>query len=213
MISPTDADTHTLSVLVENKPGVLARVACLISRRGYNIESLAVGPTEYPHMSRITLVVNVDDLVLEQMTKQLNKLIEVLKIVELERDAVRRELILVKVRAEPDQRGQVLEIIQLFGAKAVDVTTDAITIEATGSPEKLDALLKLLEPFGIRELVQSGLVAVGRGSRSITDRTQRGERYKASAWSDDSSRAAETSSPPHPSCGTFVPHPLPNRRL
>lgn len=172
------ASTHTLSVLVENKPGVLARVSSLISRRGFNIESLAVGPTEYPHMSRITLVVTVEDHVLEQLTKQLNKLIEVLKIVELDRQAVRRELVLVKVRVEPEQRGQVLEIIQLFGAKADDVTPDTITIEATGSPEKLDDLLRLLEPYGLRELVQSGLVAVGRGSRSITDRTQRGERLK-----------------------------------
>ena len=172
------AGTHTLSVLVENKPGVLARVASLIARRGYNIESLAVGPTEHPEMSRITLVVTVEDVVLEQVTKQLNKLIEVLKIVELDPGAVRRELILVKVRVEPEQRGQVLEIVQLFRAKAVDVAADAITIEATGSPEKLDALLRLLGPFGIRELVQSGLVAVGRGSRSITDRTLRSERPK-----------------------------------
>jgi acetolactate synthase-1/3 small subunit len=170
--------THTLSVLVENKPGVLARVSSLIFRRGYNIESLAVGPTEYPHKSRITLAVTVEDTVLEQMTKQLNKLIEVLKIVELDPTAVRRELILVKVRAEPENRGAVLEIMQMFKAKAVDVAADAITIEATGNPEKLDSLLRLLEPFGIRELVQSGVVAVGRGSRSITDRTIRADRQK-----------------------------------
>lgn len=176
---PEAVSTHTLSVLVENKPGVLARVAGLISRRGFNIESLAVGPTESVHMSRITLAVTVDDVVLEQITKQLNKLIEVLKIVELDSSAVRRELILVKVRVEPDQRGQVLEIVQLFGAKAVDVAADAITVEATGSPEKLDSMLKLLEPFGIRELVQSGLVGIGRGSRSITDRTLRTERQRA----------------------------------
>jgi acetolactate synthase I/III small subunit len=171
-------NTHTLSVLVENKPGVLARVSGLFSRRGFNIESLAVGPTEYPHMSRMTLVVTVDDLVLEQLTKQLNKLVEVLKLVELEPACVRRELVLVKLRVEPEQRGQVLEIVQLFRGKAVDVATDAITIEATGSPEKLDAMLKLLEPFGIRELVQSGLVAVARGGRSITDRTTRPDRSK-----------------------------------
>jgi acetolactate synthase-1/3 small subunit len=170
---------HTLSVLVENKPGVLARVSSLIFRRGYNIESLAVGPTEYPHMSRITLAVTVDDLVLEQMTKQLNKLVEVLKIVELEPGSVRRELILIKVRAEAEQRGRVLEILQLFqGAKAVDITAETITIEAVGSPDKLEAMMKLLEPFGIRELVQSGVVAVGRGSRSITDRTTRSDRQK-----------------------------------
>ena len=170
--------THTLSVLVENKPGVLARVASLISRRGYNIESLAVGPTESADMSRITLVVDVDDLVLEQVTKQLNKLIEVLKIVELDPNSVRRELILVKVNATPETRGQLIEIIGLFGAKAVDLTGEVITVEATGSPAKLDALLALLEPYGIRELVQSGLVAIGRGNRSMTDRALRADRHK-----------------------------------
>ena len=175
MSEPT---THTLSVLVENKPGVLARISSLISRRGYNIESLAVGPTEYPHMSRMTLVVTVEDVVLEQVTKQLNKLIEVLKIVELDPSSVRRELILVKVKATPETRSQLIEIIGLFGAKAVDLTAEVITIEATGSPAKLDALLALLEPYGIRELVQSGLVALGRGNRSMTDRTQRVERIK-----------------------------------
>ena len=171
-------NTHTLSVLVNNKPGVLARVSGLISRRGFNIESLAVGPTEHAELSRITVVVTVDDAVLEQVTKQLNKLVDVLKIVELEPASVRRELILVKVRAEAETRGQVLEIVQLFRAKAVDVAADAITIEATGSPEKTQALLQLLEPYGVRELVQSGVVAIGRGSRSITDRTVRAERHR-----------------------------------
>ena len=171
-------NTHTLSVLVNNKPGVLARVSGLISRRGFNIESLAVGPTEHQELSRITVVVTVDDAVLEQVTKQLNKLIDVLKIVELEPASVRRELILVKVRAEAETRGQILEIVQLFRAKAVDVAADAITIEATGSPEKTQALLQLLEPYGIRELVQSGVVAIGRGSRSITDRTVRADRHR-----------------------------------
>jgi acetolactate synthase I/III small subunit len=169
---------RTLSVLVENKPGVLARIAGLISRRGYNIESLAVGPTENPEVSRITLSVAVDDVVFEQVTKQLNKLIEVLKIVELEDSAVRREMALVKVRATAETRGQLIEIIGLFQAKAVDLTADVITVEAVGSPAKLEALLKLLEPYGIRELVQSGLVAVGRGSRSISDRTTRADRQK-----------------------------------
>jgi acetolactate synthase-1/3 small subunit len=172
-------NVHTLSVLVENKPGVLARVAGLISRRGYNIESLAVGPTESAEMSRITLQMNVDDVVLEQITKQLNKLIEVLKIVELEDSAVRRELVLVKVRATAETRGQLIEIIGLFGAKAVDLTAEVITVEATGSPAKLTALLELFEPYGIRELVQSGLVALGRGNRSLTDRSPRNERFKA----------------------------------
>ncbi|GAA1428927.1 acetolactate synthase small subunit [Microlunatus lacustris] len=174
-----ELSTHTLSVLVENKPGVLARVSGLVSRRGYNIESLAVGPTEYPTMSRITLAVTVDDQVLEQITKQLNKLIEVLKIVELEENAVRRELILVKVRSTAETRGQLIEIIGLFGGKVVDVTAEILTIEAVGKPEKLAAMLSLLEPYGIRELVQSGLVALGRGNRSMTDRAGRSERTKA----------------------------------
>jgi acetolactate synthase-1/3 small subunit len=161
--------THTLSVLVENKPGVLARVAALFSRRGFNIESLAVGPTEHPTTSRMTIVVTVDDLPLEQVTKQLNKLINVLKIVELDPDsAVQRELLLVKVKADLATRSHVLETVQLFRAKVVDVATDAVTIEATGTADKLAALIKVLEPFGIRELVQSGMVAVGRGSRSMT---------------------------------------------
>ena len=165
---------HTLSVLVENKPGVLARIAGLFSRRGFNIDSLAVGPTEHPEVSRMTIVVNVEESPLEQVTKQLNKLVEVIKIVELEGSAaVTRELLLVKVKADAETRGQVLEVVQLFRAKVVDVATDAVTIEVTGDADKLDAFLRVLEPFGVRELVQSGMVAVGRGSRSITDRTLR----------------------------------------
>jgi acetolactate synthase-1/3 small subunit len=165
---------HTLSVLVENKPGVLARIAGLFSRRGFNIDSLAVGPTEHPEVSRMTIVVNVEDSPLEQVTKQLNKLVEVIKIVELDTAAsVTRELLLVKVRADAETRGQVLETVQLFRAKVVDVSTDAVTVEATGSAEKLEAFMKVLEPFGVRELVQSGMVGIGRGARSITDRTLR----------------------------------------
>jgi acetolactate synthase-1/3 small subunit len=165
---------HTLSVLVENKPGVLARVASLFSRRGFNIESLAVGPTEVPEISRMTIVVSVDELPLEQVTKQLNKLVNVIKIVELEPEsAVQRELLLVKVKADLDTRSHVLETVQLFRAKVVDVASDAVTIEATGSADKLSALLRVLEPFGIKELVQSGMVAIGRGPRSISDRSLR----------------------------------------
>jgi len=165
---------HTLSVLVENKPGVLARIAGLFSRRGFNIDSLAVGPTEHPAISRMTIVVNVEDSPLEQVTKQLNKLVEVIKIVELEpREAIERELLLVKVRADADARGQVLDAVQLFRAKVVDVAIDAVTIEVTGNPDKLADFLRVLEPFGVRELVQSGMVAIGRGSRSITERTLR----------------------------------------
>ncbi len=161
--------THTMSVLVENKPGVLARVAGLFSRRGFNIHSLAVGPTENPDISRMTIVVAVDELPLEQVTKQLNKLINVIKIVELDPvAAVQRELLLVKIRADTTVRSQVLETVTLFRAKVVDVSPEALTIEATGTADKLSALLKNLEPFGIREMVQSGMVAVGRGPRSIT---------------------------------------------
>jgi acetolactate synthase I/III small subunit len=165
---------HTLSVLVENKAGLLVRVAGLFSRRGFNIESLAVGPTEHEEISRMTIVVNCDDHPLEQVTKQLNRLINVLKIVELEPNAaVQRELMLVKVRADLETRSRVLETVALFRAKVVDVATDAVTVEATGNREKLDALIRVLQPFGIKELVQSGMVAVGRGGRSITDRALR----------------------------------------
>ncbi len=165
---------HTLSVLVENKPGVLARVASLFSRRGFNIESLAVGPTEIADISRMTIVVNVEDSPLEQVTKQLNKLINVLKIVELDPESsVQREIMLVKVRSDNESRSSILETVQMFRAKVVDVAPDALTIEATGNHDKLIALLKVLEPFGVKELVQSGLVAVGRGARSITDRSVR----------------------------------------
>jgi acetolactate synthase I/III small subunit len=165
---------HTLSVLVENKPGVLARIAALFSRRGFNIDSLAVGPTEYPAVSRMTVVVDVEDQPLEQVTKQLNKLVNVIKIVELDPgQSVQRELLLLKVKADLETRSHILETVQLFRAKVVDVASDAVTIEATGSADKLDAMLRVLEPFGIRELVQSGVVAIGRGSRSIADRTLR----------------------------------------
>jgi acetolactate synthase I/III small subunit len=165
---------HTLSVLVENNPGVLARIAGLFSRRGFNIDSLAVGPTEHPDVSRMTIVVSVEALPLEQVTKQLNKLVEVLKIVELDAaSSVQRELLLVKVRTDPESRSHVLETAQLFRAKVVDVGIDVVTIEATGTAEKLEALLRVLEPFGIRELVQSGMVALGRGPRSMADRSLR----------------------------------------
>ncbi|GIJ29170.1 acetolactate synthase small subunit [Micromonospora qiuiae] len=160
---------HTLSVLVENKPGVLARVSGLFSRRGFNIDSLAVGETENPDVSRITIVVNAEASSLEQVTKQLNKLVNVLKIVELDPStSVARELLLVKVRADRTARSQVLETVNLFRARVVDVASDTLTIEATGTADKLDALLRDLEPFGIKEMVQSGLVAIGRGSRAIT---------------------------------------------
>ena len=165
---------HTLSVLVEDKPGVLARVASLFSRRGFNIESLAVGPTEIADVSRMTIVVSVDSLPLEQVTKQLNKLINVLKIVELDpATSVQRQIMLVKVRADAASRSAILETAQLFRAKVIDVALDAVTIEATGDHDKLTALLRVLEPYGVKELVQSGMVALSRGGRAITDRSLR----------------------------------------
>jgi acetolactate synthase I/III small subunit len=161
-------NTHTLSVLVEDKPGVLARVASLFSRRGFNIQSLAVGATEQKDMSRMTIVVSVEDSPLEQITKQLNKLINVIKIVEQDDDnAVSRELALIKVRADATTRSQVIEAVNLFRAKVVDVSTESLTIEATGTPAKLEAFLRVLEPYGIRELVQSGVVSLSRGPRGI----------------------------------------------
>src|SRR5690242_8378658 len=138
---------HTLSVLVENKPGVLARIAGLFSRRSFNIDSLAVGPTEHPEISRMTIVVNVEDSPLEQVTKQLNKLIEVIKIVELDPEtSVTRELVLVKVAATADNRGQVLDTVQLFRAKVIDVASDAITVQVTGNAGKIADFLRIMEP-------------------------------------------------------------------
>lgn len=162
---------HVLSLLVEDKPGLLTRVAGLFARRGFNIESLAVGPTEVPGLSRITVVVDQEDLPLEQVTKQLNKLVNVIKIVELEADqSVQREHMLIKVRVDNHSRSNVLEAVNLFRARVVDVVPDALVIEVTGDSGKIQAFLRVLEPFGIKEIAQSGLIAVGRGSKSITER-------------------------------------------
>ncbi|GAB2983839.1 acetolactate synthase small subunit [Nocardioides montaniterrae] len=164
---------HTLSVLVEDKPGVLTRIAALFGRRGFNIESLAVGPTEHDGISRMTIVVNVEGSPLEQVTKQLNKLVEVIKIVELETESsVNRELVMVKVGATAETRSQILDSVQLFRAKVIDVSVDAVTVQIVGNAGKISDFLRVLEPFGIRELVQSGMVAIGRGSRSISERTK-----------------------------------------
>ena len=162
---------HVLSLLVEDKPGLLTRVAGLFARRGFNIESLAVGQSEVQGLSRITAVVDVEDLPLEQVTKQLNKLINVIKIVELEpAQSVQREHLLIKVRVDNSTRSQVLEAVNLFRARVVDVATDALVIEVTGDSGKTQALLKVLEPYGIKEMAQSGLLAIGRGGKSITER-------------------------------------------
>jgi acetolactate synthase-1/3 small subunit len=163
--------SHVLSLLVEDKPGLLTRVAGLFARRGFNIESLAVGHSEIEGLSRITIVVDVEDQPLEQVTKQLNKLINVIKIVELDQaQSVQREHLLIKVRVDNSTRSQVLEAVTLFRASVVDVATDAVVIEVTGDSGKTQALLRVLEPYGIKELAQSGLLAIGRGSKSITER-------------------------------------------
>ena len=160
---------HTLSVLVENRPGVLARVAGLFARRGFNIESLAVGPTENPKVSRMTIVVKVEAKPLSQVTRQLDKLINVIHIEELGGNAVERELMLVKVAADASVRSQILEIADIFRAKIIDVHPEAITLEATGTPEKLEALIEILRPYEIRELAQTGMVAMSRGKHTIDD--------------------------------------------
>lgn len=163
---------HTLSVLVENKPGVLTRVAALFARRAFNIHSLAVGPTENDAISRITVVVDAERLPLEQVTKQLNKLINVIKIVELDEvESVQRELLLVKVKADNRSRTAVLQVVELFRAHVVDVSPEAVIVEATGASQKLEALLTALEPYGIKEIVQSGSVGIARGAKSLADRT------------------------------------------
>ncbi len=162
---------HVLSLLVEDKPGLLTRVAGLFARRGFNISSLAVGPTEVQGLSRITVVIDEEDLPLEQVTKQLNKLVNVIKIVELEEtQSVQREHMLIKVRVDHQSRSHVLEAVNLFRARVVDVVTDALVIEVTGDSGKIQAFLRVLEPYGIKEIAQSGLIAVGRGSKSITER-------------------------------------------
>ena len=160
--------THTLSVLVENKPAVLARISGLFARRGFNIDSLAVGETEDPCVSRMTIVVSVEGKPLEQVTKQLQKLINVLKIAELPHDgSVERELALIKVQAEPSKRSEILGIVEIFRAKISDVDAGAVVIEATGTPEKVASLEQMLAPYGIVEMVRTGRVALARGSGGL----------------------------------------------
>ncbi|MGH2689701.1 MAG: acetolactate synthase small subunit [Actinomycetota bacterium] len=165
---------HTIAVLVENKSGVLARVSSLFARRGFNIHSLAVGTTETPSISRMTIVVDLPEKPLEHVTKQLNKLINVIKVIELEHgSAIERELMLAKVRTPAGVRAQVIELCEVFRAKIVDVSKEALTIELTGSPDKLHAFEDLIEEFGIIELVKTGRIAVARGSKGIRDRALR----------------------------------------
>lgn len=157
---------HVLSVLVENKSGVLSRVAGLISRRGFNIESLSVGPTEDPTMSRITIIMEADEIAYEQITKQLHKLISVHKITDLTQTAaLERELVLIKVHVTPDKRSEVIEIANIFRAKIVDVGTSSLTIEATGDTSKLQGLEDLFRTYGIKEMTRTGKVAMSRSSK------------------------------------------------
>ena len=157
---------HTITVLMENEFGVLARVAGLFSGRGFNIESLSVAPTLDPSISRMTIVTSGDDRILEQINKQLNKLIDVIKVIDFtDGSAIEREMALIKVTAEDESRAEVLRIVDIFRAKIIDVTPRSYTIEATGAPVKIDAILELLRPLGLKELVRTGPVAIGRGAK------------------------------------------------
>jgi acetolactate synthase-1/3 small subunit len=164
---------HTIGVLVENKFGVLSRVAGLFSARGYNIESLSVGETLDPTVSRMTLVVRGDEFVMEQVMKQLHKLIDVIKVNDLTDEAhVERELVLMRVNAEPQHRAEVLRTVDIFRAKVVDVTAVSFTLEVTGDEEKIEAMIELLRPIGIQELVRTGKVAISRAPKTRTRRVE-----------------------------------------
>ncbi|MCL7411617.1 MAG: acetolactate synthase small subunit [Methanosarcinaceae archaeon] len=159
---------HTLAVLVENKSGVLARVAGLFSRRGYNIDSLAVGVTEDPTISRMTIVVRGDDHVLEQVTKQLNKLIDVIRVTDLSaEESVERELALIKVTVDANNRSEIIQIADIFRARIIDVAAKSITIEVTGNEDKILGIEQLLRPFGIKEMVRTGKIALTRGVKGV----------------------------------------------
>lgn len=165
---------HTMSVLVQNRPGVLFRVSGLFARRGFNIHSLAVGTTEDPDVSRMTIVVDLPERPLEHVTKQLYKLINVLKVIELEPgDSIEREMMLVKLKATASTRAQIIELVEVFRAKIVDVGVEAMTIEVTGSPEKLHAFEDLVSSYGVVEMVKTGRIGLSRGSKGITERTLR----------------------------------------
>ncbi len=159
---------HTLSVLVENKPGVLTRVTSLFARRGFNIDSLAVGVTEDPTLSRITIVCSAADTPIEQITKQIYKLIDVIKVQDLDpRESIDRELVLFKVNAAPERRHEVIEVANVFRAKIVDVGRNSLTIEVTGTGDKIDAIEDLLRAYGIKEVARTGRIALSRGGREV----------------------------------------------
>ena len=156
--------SRILSIWVDNKPGVLARIAGLVSRRGFNIESLAVSDTEDTTRSHVTMVVDADEVIVEQVTKQLNKLINVYKVSDLtDADHIDRELVLFKVSAEAAQRGEIIELASIFRARIVDVAANTLTVEATGTTDKLEAMENLLDAYGIKEIIRSGKIAIPRG--------------------------------------------------
>jgi len=160
---------HTISVLVENKAGVLARIAGLFSARGYNIDALSVGTTEDPQVSRMTIVVRGDERVLEQVCKQLNKLIDVIKVMDyVGTPHLERDLVLIKVAADKNTRSELIQICDIFRAKIVDVAADSVIIEMTGDNEKIEAMIKMLRPFGIKEVCRTGIVAMARGAKGIS---------------------------------------------
>lgn len=158
--------SRTMSVLVENKFGVLARIATLFAARGFNIDSLAVGETEDPAVSRMTIVARGSENILEQVEKQLNKLIDVIKVVNIEEEPhLKRDLALIKIKTDKSNRGEIFQIVDVFRAKIVDVASDSLIVEITGDEEKIQALETLLRPFGIKEMVRTGIIAMARGIR------------------------------------------------
>ncbi|SDY42457.1 acetolactate synthase small subunit [Tindallia californiensis] len=158
---------HVLAILVENRPGVLSKVAGLFGRRGFNIDSLAVGTTDHPDISRITIAVTGDEYLVEQLSKQLNKLIDVIKVSNIGDDCVARELILIKVHASPATRNEIVEIVNIFRQKIVDITKTSVTVEATGDIKKVEALIEMLRDFGVKEVVKTGMIAIDRGAKAI----------------------------------------------
>lgn len=159
-------DRYVLSVIVENQSGVLSRVAGLFTRRGYNIDSLSVGETHDPNVSRMTIVVKGDEYIVEQISKQLNKLIDVIEVIQLEpENAVYRELALIKVKADTNTRAEIIEAVNIFRGKIIDITSESVIIELTGNQPKISALIEILDPYGIKELTRTGLTALERGNK------------------------------------------------
>ncbi|MCX5778623.1 MAG: acetolactate synthase small subunit [Elusimicrobia bacterium] len=166
---------HTISVLVENKFGVLARIATLFAARGFNIDSLAVGETENQDISRMTIVVQGDDRILEQVEKQLNKLVDVIKVTDFkETGHLERDLALIKVKADKNNRSEILQIAEIFRARIIDVVADSVIIESTGDEEKIQALISMLKPFGVKEVCRTGIIAMGRGTRTAAEQASKG---------------------------------------